>query len=79
MAVSFHSLAKGANRDAKVYVGSSVTVYNPFVLTPLHGLRNQNVSIGAKLSEVEVELVSSSVRSKQLLCLCTVRAKKLNK
>ena len=46
---------KGANKDAKIHVGSSTTLHNLLLYT-MHELRNQYVS-----------LASSSVRSKQLL------------
>ena len=59
----------GANKDAKIYVGRSTTLHN--LLFYAHTLC-MNYVTNAFL------LVSSSVRSKQLL-LCRVKAKKQNK
>ena len=40
---------KGANRDAKIQVGRSMTTKNLlFCAIPKHELRNQHVSVGAK-------------------------------
>ena len=50
---------KGANKDAKIYVGRSTTVHN--LLFCVHALC-MNYETNTLL------LVSSSVRSKQLLC-----------
>ena len=61
---------KEANKDSKIYVGRSTTVYNS--LFCVHTVCMSYI-IKTFL------LVSSSVSSKQLLCLCMVKAKKQNK
>ena len=58
---------KGANKDDKIYVGRSTTVYNLLFLT--HTLYMNNVT---KM----FLLVSSSVSSKQLLCFVHCQGQK---
>ena len=61
---------KGANKDAKIYVGRSMTVHN--LLFYAHALCMSYVTN-------TFLLVGFSVRSKQLLCFCTVKAEKASK
>ena len=61
---------KGANKDAKIYVGRSTTLHN--LLFCAHTLCMNYVTN-------TFLLVISSVWSKQLLCFCRVKAKKTNK
>lgn len=62
---------KGGNKDGTIYVGRSMTVHNLFFCTHIVCMNY--------IPETSL-LVSSSIRSKQLLCfLCTAKAKKSNK
>ena len=62
---------KGTNKDQKIYVGRSTTLHNLLFCAHTLGLRN--------CVTVTFLLVSSSGTNYDLLCLCTVIAKKANK